>query len=63
MVAARRNHVGVVRYLLQKGADVNIIAPIGLSTLEYAILPGFYEIALLLFERVKDKELRSALEF
>lgn len=58
MVAARRNHLKVVRYLLERGADVNTVAPVGLSTLEYAILPGFYEISLLIYERVKEKQLR-----
>lgn len=60
IIAARRNHLELVRYLLERGADVNVVTPVGISTLEYALLPGFYEIALLIYERLKDKELRSA---
>ena len=49
-----------MKYLVTKGADVNFMAKTGLSVIEYAILPGYYELALFLFEKVKDKELRSA---
>lgn len=63
LVAARRNHTHIVKYLLERGADVNVVTPVGLSTLEYALLPGFYEISLLIYQRVKDKELRSAEEY
>ena len=63
MVACKRNHKSIVRYLLEKGADVNLSAPSDLSTLDYAILPGFYEVALMIYERVKDRELRTVPEY
>ena len=62
-MAARRNQTKIVRYLLEKGVDVNLETPVGLTTLEYALLPGFYEISLLIYERVKDKELRPISEY
>jgi len=39
----------MVRYLLARGANVNVVTPVGISTIEFAILPGFYEIAQLIY--------------
>ena len=55
IVSVQRNHKEIIRYLLERGADVNIVSPSGLSAIEYAILPGYYEVALLLYERIKNK--------
>ena len=63
MVTCKRNHKEIVRYLLGRGADVNLSGPNQLTTIDYAILPGFYEVALMLYERVKDKELRTVPEY
>ena len=63
MVTCKRNHKEIVRYLLGRGADVNMSGPNQLTTIDYAILPGFYEVALMLYERVKDKELRTVPEY
>ena len=63
MVACKRNHKEIVRYLLGQGADVNLNGPTNLATIDYAILPGHYEVALMLYERIKDKELKSVPEY
>lgn len=64
MIAAiKRNHTKVVKYLLQNNADPDYLTGFGLKTIEFAILPGFYEIALLLYEKVKSKDLRSHEEY
>jgi ankyrin repeat protein len=44
-----------VRYLLEHGGDFKFMTPYGLSALEFAILPGYYEIAMLIYERTKEK--------
>jgi hypothetical protein len=33
MAATKRNHLKIVRYLIAKGADVNLVSPGGISTL------------------------------
>lgn len=50
----------MVRLLLAKGADPNYIDNIGYMTIEYAILQGLYEICLMLYPLLKNKELRTA---
>jgi ankyrin repeat protein len=62
-VATKRNHKDVVEYLLRQGADPNVSTPAGLTILEHAILPGYYEVALMLYDQVKQKELRSPQEY
>lgn len=49
IAAVKRNHIRVVRYLLEHGADYKFMTPHGLSTLEFALLPGYYEIATLIY--------------
>ena len=49
MVACKRNHKEIVRYLLERGADVNLTSSIDFSTIDYAILPGYYEVALMIY--------------
>ena len=49
MVACKRNHKEIVRYLLERGADVNLTSSIDFSTIDYAILPGYYEVSLMLY--------------
>ena len=53
--AIKKNKKEIVEYLVNKGADVNFLATTSISVIEYAILPGYYEIALYLYERIKDK--------
>lgn len=62
VAAVKRNHIRIVRYLLGLGADYKFTTPYGLSTLEFAILPGYYEIALLIYERSNEK-MRSPEEY
>lgn len=63
VVAVKRNHLDVVRYLLRFGANVDYVSGIGLTILEYAILPGYYEIALMIYLKCKDKELREVTDY
>ena len=53
--AIKRNHVKLVKLLLEKGADPNYVDPLGLRTIDHAILPGFYEVSQLLYCELKEK--------
>ena len=53
----------MVRYLLSRDADVDIVSGSGLLAVEYAILNGFYETALVLYEKMKNKDLKNALDY
>lgn len=55
MGAAKRDHTQIVRYLLTMGADTSKVSACGLLAIEYAILNGFYETALVIYERMKEK--------
>lgn len=43
-IAVKRNHKRVVEELIDAGADVATVSKIGLRVIEYAILPGFFDI-------------------
>ena len=46
-----------MKKLVESGADIRYRNRDGLAALDYAILPGFKEIAIFLFKRMnKDKE-------
>jgi ankyrin repeat protein len=60
--AIKRNHIDIVRYLVENNADVNFVAKNGLRAIEYAILPGFYEIATILFQRMSNQQKQSAIQ-
>jgi len=62
IVAVKRNHLKMVRMLLEMGADWRISTPYGLVAIEFAILAGNYEMALLLIERGKT-DIRTAEEY
>lgn len=49
MGAAKRDQIELVRYLLTMGADSDLVSGNGFRAIDYAILAGFYEVALLLF--------------
>ena len=63
MGAAKRDHVETVRYLLTMGADTSIVSSCGLLPVEYAILGGFYQTALIIYEKMKNKELKNFLDY
>ena len=48
----------MVKLLLKKGADPNYVNKKNLSIIDYAILPGYYEIASLLYEEMKEKAIK-----
>ena len=60
MAAAKRDQIPAIKYLLERGADANLVSKNNLKAIQYAILPGFYEAGLLLWEKTDDKELKSA---
>ena len=59
----KRNHLHLVRYLLDKGANPEHKTNQGLLVIEYAILQGLYEVALMIYEKIKHKELRNHVEY
>jgi hypothetical protein len=63
MGAAKRDHLDTVRYLLTMGADTAQVSGSGLLAVEYAILNGFYETALTIYERMKQKDLKDFLDY
>lgn len=63
MGASKRDHIQVVRYLLKMGADTEAVSGSGLLPVEYAILSGFYDTALTIFERMKTKELKHPIDY
>ena len=48
-IAIKRNHYEVVKLLIENGADLGHISKASLRVIEYAILPGFYDIACLIY--------------
>ena len=59
----KRNHLHLVRYLLDKGANPEHKTNQDLLVIEYAILQGLYEVSLMLYEKIKHKELRNHAEY
>lgn len=55
IAAVKRNHLRLVKYLVEQGANCSFVSIFGLTPIEFAILPGYYEIALLLYERSRNK--------
>lgn len=49
MGAAKRDKIEIVRYLLTMGANTEVLNSNGLLAVEFAILGGFYETALVIF--------------
>jgi hypothetical protein len=63
MGAAKRDKTDVVKYLLVMGANPDTISLSGLIAVEYALLPGFYETALVIFQKMKLRELKHPLDY
>ena len=59
MGAAKRDHLAVVRYLLTMNANTDFVSGCELKAVDYAILAGFYEVALPIYEHMKDRELKE----
>jgi hypothetical protein len=49
MGAAKRDKIQIVRYLLTMGANTDLLSSNGMIAVEFAILAGFYETALMIF--------------
>lgn len=60
MGAAKRGHIQVVRYLLSMNASTDFISGCDLKAIDYPILAGFYDISLMIYERMKEKQLKTA---
>ncbi len=58
-IAIKRNHIKVVAELIEAGADVGHVSKIGLRVIEYAILPGFYDICQLIYKKLTLEQKRE----
>ena len=45
------------------GANTDIVSSNELIAVEYAILSGFYETALMIFQKMKGKDLKHPLDY
>lgn len=63
MGAAKRDQLEVAEYLLKKEADTEKVSNSGFRAIDYAILMGFYEMALLIYQKMKNKEVKDSLEY
>jgi hypothetical protein len=61
--AVKRNKGNVVRYLLSLNANADEISGCALKAIDYAILAGFYEVALLVYEKMKTQDLKDSLDY
>lgn len=53
----------MVRYLLTMNANPDEVSGSGLKPIDYAVLAGFYDIALVLYERMKNADLKDRLDY
>ena len=53
-IAVKKNKLEIVKLLIEKGADVKHRNKDGLSAIDFAILPGFKDIAVYLFSRLNN---------
>ena len=51
-IAVKRNHAKIVEQLIEAGADIGHVSKIGLRVIEYAILPGFYDICQIVYKKL-----------
>jgi ankyrin repeat protein len=58
-VAIKRNHIKIVEELIEAGADLGLVSKIGLRVIEYAILPGFYDICQLIYKKLTLEQKRE----
>lgn len=56
-IAVRKNKIEIVTALIERGADVDHYVK-DLSILDLAILPGYFEIANLLYCKSKKREIK-----
>jgi hypothetical protein len=61
MMAAKRGHVGVVRLLVERGADVNAAGPFGSTALHFAAEGGHGEMVSILLNHGADPSRRDHL--
>jgi hypothetical protein len=61
--AVKKNKLEMVRFLLVFNASPNEISGSGLKAVDYAILGGFYDIALLLYERMEGQDLKESFDY
>ena len=47
--AIKKNKIELIRFLLSRNANADEISGCGLKPIEYAILAGFYEAALIVY--------------
>jgi hypothetical protein len=53
----------MVRYLLAVDANPDEVSGSGLKPVDYAILAGFYDIALLVYERMNTNDLKDQIDY
>ena len=63
MAAAKRDRPEFVTYLVENGANPDVISPTGLTALDYAILQGNYDCALYLYKKVKVTKMKNPYEY
>ena len=62
-IAVKRKNLNIVKLLIEKGADPNYKNDKQLSAIDYAILPGYYNIAAYLYTKIDDKTLKDEEEY
>jgi hypothetical protein len=48
----KRDHIQVVNELINAGANIAHISQTGFRVIEYAILPGFFEMAKIIYTKL-----------
>ena len=55
----KRKNLNIVKLLIEKGANPNYKNDQELSIIDYAILPGYFNIAAFLYAKIDDKTLKE----
>ena len=61
--AIKKDKIELVRYLLACNADADLVSGSGLKPIDYAVLAGFYEIALIVSEKMKELDVKDYLDY
>lgn len=61
--AVKKEKTELVRYLLVHNANPNALSGCGLRAIDYAIVLGHYNIALLIYGRMSEEDLKSSQEY
>jgi ankyrin repeat protein len=61
--AVKKGKFEIVRYLLAVNASADEVSGSGLKPVDYAILHGFYDIALALYEHMQENGLKDKLDY